>query len=122
MQSLRAEQMRLLAPLHGLSASSGSESHTPGMRKNGAVASGLWRRKRRQFMNEPFGQEITQPGFPGGAIPPVFENSYTTSAQKEATHPRSKPTAHSLAPAPPGMFQGCAKQTNPNCFPPEQPV
>lgn len=43
-------------------------------------------------------------GFPGGAIPPYSENSFTTSARKEATHPRSKPTAHSLASVPPGHF------------------
>lgn len=51
-------------------------------------------------MNEPFGQEIIQRGFPGGAIPPLSENSFIASARKEATHPKTKPTAHSLAPAP----------------------
>lgn len=51
-------------------------------------------------MNEPFRQEITQQGFPGGPIPPHSVNSFITSAWKEVTHPKSKPTAHSLAPAP----------------------
>lgn len=51
---------------------------------------------------------------------PRSENSFITSARKEVTHPKSKPTAHSLAPA--RMVRGWAKQANPNCFPPEQPV
>lgn len=93
----RRDRWGFLTPLHDLSCSSGLKAATPTMRKKCPLGT------EEEAIRDGAIWTGNQPrGFPGGALPPNSGNFSIASARKEVPHPRSKPTAHSLASAPRG--------------------